>query len=50
MNVADLESSGHTLATRSVVPRRQREQTPLYTPTRALIYSEWTNGLEYYDM
>jgi len=45
MNVAGLESSGHILATGSVVPRRQREQAPLYTPTRALVYSEWTNGL-----
>lgn len=50
MNVTDLESSGHILATRSVVPRRQREQAPLYTPTRALVYSEWNNGLEYYGL
>jgi len=50
MNVVDLESSGHVLATRSVVPRRMREQAPLHTPTRALVYSEWTNGLEYYGL
>jgi hypothetical protein len=50
MNVVDLESSGLTLATRSVVPRRMREQAPLNTSTRALVYSEWTNGLEYYGL
>ena len=42
MNVADVEGSGHFLATRSEEPRRQTEQSPLYTPTRALVYSEWT--------